>query len=114
MKTKMIEIRDRLTCIPALAIQMTPFGPVEKQFLRRCGYPMPDGRADGDVLPSVVLMNLSDQKASSDAYDWGDRTMNAAHLYIERHFDDLRDGQVVDVRVLLGEASEPVDPEIWR
>ena len=83
MKTKMIEIRDRLTCIPALAIQMTPFGPVEKQFLRRCGYPMPDGRADGDVLPSVVLMNLSD-------------------------------GQVVDVRVLLGEASEPVDPEIWR
>lgn len=105
MITKCLEIRDEATCIPALAIRMQSANDVEDRFLWRCGYPR-DGRG-------VVLMRLDDQKATSDAYGWGmARTMGAAHLYIEQHFDTLDEGAVVDVRVLLGEAPVPATAEI--
>lgn len=105
MKTKVIEIRDRATCIPAVAIKMEAANIVEDRFLWRCGYPR-----DGS---GIVLMHLYDQRANSDPYGFGDRTMKAAHLYIYDHWDELRDGDVVDVRVLLNEADEPAEPEIW-
>ena len=104
MIIKAIEIRDRATCIPAIAIKMSAGGPVEERFLWRCGYPR-DGHC-------VVLMRLADQRAASDAYDWADRTHKAAHLYIEKHFDELNEGAVVDVRVILGEADVPATAEI--
>lgn len=107
MKTKMIEIRDDGTCIPAVAIQMSSANPIEDQFLWRGGYPR-DGRG-------VVLLRLSDQGATSDPYGWPEsaRTMQAAHLYILEHWDELSDGSVVDARVHLGERQEHVAPEIW-
>lgn len=104
MIIKCIEIRDRLTCIPAVAIKMEAADVVEAHFLRRCGYPQ-DGTG-------VVLMKLSDQEASSDPYHWDNRTMGAAHLFIEESFDDLVNGQVVDARVYLKECAEPAEPEI--
>ena len=39
MRMKVLEIRDSATCIPALAIKMTPTNGIEDQFLWRCGYP---------------------------------------------------------------------------
>lgn len=112
MITKMVEIRDHATCIPAVAIRMVASGSmshslIEHAFLRRCGYPI------GINLPSVVLMRLADQRANSDPYDWDDRTHRTAHDWIIDHFDDIEDGAVVDVRVILGEAEAPADPEIW-
>lgn len=107
MITKCIEIRDEGTCIAALAIQMDPAGPIEEHFLWHCGYPR-------DSL-GVVLMRLSDQQATSDPYGWrGDgRTMPAAHSWIIDQFDQLVAGQVVDVRVILGEADTPAPAEIY-
>lgn len=110
MQTKMIEIRDDGTTIPAVAIRMAPANEIEDQFLWREGYPR-----DGS---GVVLMRLADQKATSDPYEWpalssGTRTMCAAHLYVLEHWDRLADGSVVDARVWFGEATEPVGPEIW-
>lgn len=114
MKTKFIEIRDEGTCIPALAIEMSVDDAVSDRFLWRYGYP----RA-GEGTPSVILMRLSDQKATSDPYEWpsltGDRrTMPIAHRFIIDGFPALDSGQVVDVRELLGEADEPALPEIVR
>jgi hypothetical protein len=83
--------------------------PIGDRFLWRCGYPR-----DDDPIRTIVLMRLDDQRAHSDPYDWCDRTHKIAHLYITDHFDDLRSGQVVDVRVLLDEAAEPAEPEIIR
>ena len=104
MIIKAIEIRDEATCVPAIAIKMAPANGIQDRFLWRCGYPR-DGHG-------VVLMRLADQKATSDAYEWGDRTQKAAHLYIEEHFNELSDGDVVDVRVVLGESDIPAAPEI--
>lgn len=110
MKTKMLEIRDHGTCIPAVAIKMESANEVEHKFLWRCGYPR-----DGS---SITLLRLGDQRATNDPYEWpsitGDRrTMPAAHLYILEHWEELRDGSVVDVRVYTGEATEHCSPEIW-
>ena len=111
MITKVLEIRDEGTCIAAVAIKMLAATPIEDRFLWREGYPR-----DGN---GVVLMCLSDQRATSDPYEWtafgwGPRTMPTAHLYIIYNFDNLRDGEVVDVRVILRESTTPADPEIAR
>lgn len=105
MKFKCVEVRDEGTCIAVLAIRMQAADAVEKAFLWRCDYPE-DGQG-------VVLMKLSNQHASSDAYAWGNRTMTAAHRYIQERFDGLADGAVVDARVALGEAEHAVPAEIY-
>lgn len=106
MIIKVLEIRDEGTCISALAIKMTPANPIEDKYLWREGYPR-DGHG-------VVLMKLNDQRATSDPYDWQNpRTMPNAHLYILANFDELKDGDVVDVRVILGESANAAPAEIW-
>jgi hypothetical protein len=107
MITKVLEIRDAATCIPALAIKAEATNPIEDKYLWRYGYPR-DGSA-------VVLMHLSSHEANVDPYHWTyARTMRAAHLWILKHWDELKDGDVVDVRVTsFGEATRPAAPEIW-
>lgn len=109
MITKMLEIRDRGTCIAAMAIKMAPTNDIERTYLRREGFP-----SDGH---GVVLMRLADQRATSDPYEWPSltrdtRTMPHAHLLIIAHWNEIEPGQVIDVRVVLGEATEPATAEI--
>ena len=111
MNTKLLEIRDKGTCILALGIQMMSKRPdgLEHWFLHyRSGYP-----EDGSI---IMLMCLSDGKATADLYEWaslgmGSRTMPNAHDYIARHFDELSEGDVVDVQVILGETTVPKKSE---
>jgi len=107
LEAKALEIRDRATCIPGLAIRMLAEpGDVAQEWLfhSKAGYPR-----DGS---GIVLMHMDDQRAHSDPYDWvGSRTMCAAHQYIQEHFDDLKDGEVVDVRVILGEEKVPAETD---
>lgn len=107
--TKMIEIRDSMTCIAALAIQMFPTDDVEKRFMNRCGFPK-----DGS---SIILMSLYDQKATNDPFEWeslgkGQRTFQTAHHWILRHFTEIQSGDVVDVQYILDETTAPKTPEI--
>ena len=44
-------------------------------------------------------------------HNWGDRTIQTAHRYITEHFEELTAGDVVDVRVILGERTEAAMPE---
>ena len=117
MKLKFLEIRDEGTCILALAIKMRARQPesfeqseltrfdIENWFLHyRSGYPVNSS--------SIMLMVLADGKATNDPYEWpargmGQRTMGTAHDWIIEHFDQLEDGDVVDVQVLLHETTTP-------
>lgn len=102
METKVIEVRDEGTFILVLAIRMdaAPNDIVRNWAIHyRSGYPR-DGSA-------IVVMRLSDQKATVDPYDWGNRTMGTAHDFIYNNFDSLKDGDVVDVQVILGETEAP-------
>ena len=105
IEAKVLEIRDEGTHIPVLAMRMLAENELQSYYVHgRCGYPK-----DGS---GIVLMHLNSQKATVDPYSWTDlgfgrRTMGNAHNYINLHFDELKDGYVVDVRVILGEATEP-------
>ena len=112
METKYIEIRDSATRIAAVAFWVQPSAEhnqsIEDKFLRCAGY--------GSNYGNVILMRLDSCRAKNDPYDWGSqsaRTMPYAHQWILDHWDEIKSGQVVDVRVILGEASEAAEPEIW-
>jgi hypothetical protein len=97
------EIRDRNTFVPVLAVRLrddpSENSWKERYLLRRCGYSI-----DG----SVLLTRLDGSgKATSDPYDWADRTFATAHHHILEHWDELETGDVVDVEFILGETTEP-------
>lgn len=98
MIVKAVEIRDRGTFIPAIAIRMLAANERQRWLLARCGF-----RGDG-----VTLMRIGDQRASADPYKWGEwggRTMPVAHQWLETNFDDISDGAVIDVEFILGETE---------
>lgn len=111
MKAKALEIRDEGTFIACLAVDMNPersdadkgetyYG--QRYLLRRCGYPC-DGR------PNIIITHLAGDghKASNDPYYWGGRTYPVAHNYIIEHWNELKDGDVVDVSFILKETAAP-------
>lgn len=101
MKAKALEIRDEGTFIPALAVDMNPSDDAQRYLLRRCGYSC-------DGLPNVIVTRLDgDGQATNDPYAWNGRTWPAAHNYIIEHWDELKDGDVVDVSFILGETKAP-------
>lgn len=125
MKAKALEIRDEMTFIAILAVDMNPeipkptddiiagtaatyTGQVQRFYLRRCGYPC-DGR------PNILISRLNGNgKASNDPYSWGGRTFPVAHSYIIDHWTELRDGDVIDVQYILGETFSPKTSERFR
>jgi len=99
MTPKCLEVRDRMTFIPVVAINTNPSNEEQRYLLRRAGYAQ-DGQ-------TIVLVNLNDCRAANDPHEWNSRTMTAAHTYIELHWSELNDGDVVDVEYILGETTEP-------
>ncbi len=101
METKILEIRDRATFIPVLAVNMNSYDATERYFLSRCGYPL-----DGE--PNIMITHLNaDRLASNDPCQWGDRTYSTAHEYIIEHWSELVSGDVVDVEFILKETDHP-------
>lgn len=100
MIVKALEVRDRSTFIPVLAVQMTPSNYEQKYLLRRAGY--------GGEHTCVMLSQLEGGKIHYDPYEWeaNERTMPEAHKYIEQNFNELKDGDVIDVEFILGESTE--------
>ena len=105
METKFLESRDRGTCIPVMAQKLTATTFKEMQILRRYGWGAQAG---------IILTRLDIVEATNDPYNWNCiRTMHTAHNYINSNFDTIPNYSVVDVRVILGEATEPAQSEIW-
>lgn len=118
MITKCFEVRDRMTFVPVLAVQMVPRlqmtcveagtlldakwerNEAPDYLIRRCGYPT-------ESPYSVLLCRLDGTgRVAVDPYDWGDRTFLVAHNHITENFDALPDGAVVDVEHILGETAQ--------
>lgn len=101
MEAKALEIRDKATFIPALAININPSNDEQRYLMRRIGYPC-------DGAPNIALTNLNMDggPAWNDPYGWGDRTYAIAHNYILEHWAELKDGDVIDVQFILGETPE--------
>lgn len=107
MQIKAFELRDRMTFIPMLGIDMnTDDGALSESYyaqrylLRRCGY-----ACDGQ--PNILFCRMDGSgKVTNDPYDWGDRTYQVAHNYVIDHWNELKDGDVIDVEFILGETKE--------
>lgn len=102
MKIKTLEIRDRGTFIPVLCVDMQPENAEQRYLMRRVGYPC-------DGVPNIMMTRLSAEGyATNDPYGWtdGTRTFPIAHNWIIEHWDELSDGDVVDVQFILGETTE--------
>lgn len=106
MRVKLLEIRDRATFFPALAVDMNVGGEAvgneieaRRYLLRRLGYAC-DGR------PTILFTHAGGgHRAHTDPYYWADRTFKVAHDYVEKNWDALADGDVVDVEYILGETT---------
>lgn len=98
-KVVYLEIRDRMTFIPAMAILLVSETEKGRKILRRAGY--------SQIHHSVYLVHLSSGVGHNDAYGWDGvgRTMHEAHLHIEKMFPVLKDGDVVDIEFIKGESE---------
>ena len=113
MDARTFEIRDAGTFIPVLAVKLRPASDSDRYLLARAGY----GRTPEQQADYVWLAKIDGGvgQSGSDCYDWpgGCRTMQIAHDYIDRHWDELPSGAVVDVEHILGETSEPKRSECF-
>ena len=114
MQHKFFEIRDRMTCIPVLGVNMSteqePLTDVERAFLHHAGY---------GPFRTILLCRLGsgpfEGRCDHDPYAWNDRTMARAHQYIEEQWEQLKEGDVVSVEHLKGERTgDYPEPEIYR
>ncbi len=80
MITKTVELRDRATFIPALAIKLEPSNEADRYLLARAGF----GRLPDQQREYVLLgqLNGGEGKLLCDPYDWppNARTYPVAHL----------------------------------
>ena len=106
MQTKILEIRDRATFFLVLCVDMNPDDPgdlwtlYQRKALRTYGFPC-------DNEPNILMTHLrGDDHATNDPYHWGDRTKKTAHNFIIQHWNELQEGDVIDVEFILGETKE--------
>lgn len=119
METKLFELRDHGTFIPLLCIK--PTWPVlhrsacddspctcgasfEEKMAWRYGY-------KGSQAVIVTHMSEPGRGCHNDPFEWGDRTFQAAHQHIEKNWSILKSGDLIDVRVILGETDQPCASE---
>jgi hypothetical protein len=91
LTTKLFEVRDAMTFIPIIAIELNGD---DHYLLRHAGY----GRHR-----YISIANLNKGNLTYDEYGHGpSRTMHVAHKYIKEHWDELSTGDVIDVEYILG------------
>ena len=82
MKSIILEVRDKGTLIPVMATMLSNNSGEEEcedKLLSRAGY---------GEYGSCLLTMLESGKSTNDPFKWDEycRTMNEAHIYIQKHF----------------------------
>lgn len=106
METKLIEIRDSGTFIPAMAVKLIPTNEQDQYLLARAGF----GSQYAGQCEYIVLMNLNGGEGHFDC-EFFDRTYATTLNYLKKNWDEVVSGQVVDVEFILGERSTPKKSE---
>ncbi len=102
MITRMLEVRDDGTHIPVM-VHRIRVDAMDRQWVRA-------GYAVGQIY--TILINLNTLEGQSDWSKWSNgRTLQEAHRWIEKHFDELMERSVVDVEWILGERETIKEPE---
>lgn len=106
MEAKVLEVRDRATFIPMLAVLLSPANVEESEryLMRRSGY-------EKDRRYLVMTPLGGHLPIRTDANDWSNPRMRALHGHVLDKWSELKSGQVVDIEFALGETSEPKTSE---
>jgi len=101
MEIKLLEIRDRATFFMVLCVDMNPANAFERRALRYYGHPC-------DGIPNILMTHARcSDYATNDPYGWTGpaRTYLVAHEYIIDHWNELKEGDIIDVQFIAGETS---------
>lgn len=106
MEVKLIEIRDKGTFIPAMAIRLyADEGTPDHWLLRRAGYDATQIENEF-AEPYIILAKLDGLEAHYDPFDWPNRrTMGTVHRHLIELWDEIKSGDVIDVEFILGETQ---------
>ena len=102
--TKFFEIRDAGTFIPVITTLLISNQIEERYLLGSAGYDV-QGYLSNSI--PILVTRLNECLSANDPHEWGNRTMQIAHAHIEKHFNELESGAVIDVQYILGERLEP-------
>lgn len=103
MQTKLFEVVDGATRLSVLAVRLEGGTPKENWLLERVGL------GEGSAY-KVQMTDLELNKTHRDPFKWrsDSRTTFEAHLYIQKNWDNLKTGDLIDIRVIVGESDFPV------
>lgn len=99
VETKLIELRDSATFIPAIATLMESGDTKERYLLNRAGY-----RGTRCVLLTSLL---GGRRVEYDCYSWDCDPWRTAHNWLTDHWDEVQTGDVIDAEFLRGETKQP-------
>ena len=101
MEIKCLEIRDANTFLPVICIRPVADNEAQRYLLQRDGY-----RADWTER-CIIMIDAQCRGVSYDPYNLmrDTRTKPRAHLYIQEHWHELADGDVIDIEFILGETN---------
>lgn len=103
METKLFEVRDRMTFIPVMCTKLSPTNEADRYLLTLSGYGL---RAEVQQR-YILYASLRELKIEHSSHEQptNPRTHQIAHQHIEKHWDELNSGDVVDVEFILGETT---------
>lgn len=109
MEIKLIELRDRGTFIPIMAIKLGSEIEKERWLLSRAGY----GVTASEQSEYVLFARLGGGLISYNPSSWPApvRTYREAHRWLIEHWDEMPSGGVLDVQYILGETDRPKESE---
>ena len=103
LDTKMFEVRDSATRVPIIVCCVKGALFSERMMLRSAGW-----GTDTILSDKLVFMLRADGEQGYTPivlYNLNDRTFHVALKYISEHFDELHNGDVIDVEFILGETE---------
>jgi len=103
VEAKTVELRDNMTMMPVVILRHS------RNDWQTNGVRL--WRAVGYNDDDIILMPLAHLERTAGQPEVGGRTLREFHLWVYNHWDEVVDGGVVDVRVILGERDEPVESD---
>lgn len=103
---KSFEVRDVATFIPVIAVAMQTPSDDDSYLMRRVGY---IGYLKGKK--NILVTRIDNNVTIGFASEWASNTMRTAHKFIENNFDQLQNGEVIDVEFIIGRSTAPKQSE---
>lgn len=109
METKLFEVRDRGTFIPVICVKLEPGNEPDRYLLAMTGFGLRPETQAKYVLYGVL--NTGKFIYTADGHDYSARTSPIAHNHIQKHWEELNSGDVIDVEFILGESKRPKESQ---